>query len=179
MADTRRLFFALWPEPALQSAIAEAGCGIARSRALGGREIPVERIHLTLLFLGDVPAAMEQRLIVAAATVTGRAFHLSLEQAACFYRTRVFWLGTKATPPRLTTLWENLRRIAAANGLAADARPLAPHITCVRDIRHRIQPVSIPRILWPVKSFALVHSTLGAQPQYHVVSHWPLQTARA
>ncbi|MGH8481243.1 MAG: 2'-5' RNA ligase family protein, partial [Nevskiaceae bacterium] len=106
MAETRRLFFALWPDPALQAAIATAARGVARQRAIGGREIPAERIHLTLLFLGDVTAKAEERLVAAATQVPGRSFHLSLEQAACFYRTRVFWLGPKSTPPRLGALWQ-------------------------------------------------------------------------
>ncbi|MGH8482331.1 MAG: 2'-5' RNA ligase family protein, partial [Nevskiaceae bacterium] len=73
-------------------------------------------------------------------------------------------------------LWQGLRAAAGAAGLAPDPRPLAPHVTCLRDIRDRIRPVTIPRVLWPVREFALVHSTLGPSPQYHVVSQWPLQT---
>ena len=170
----RRLFFALWPEPALQAAIAETASAVARSRAIGGREIPPERLHLTLLFLGDVPAKAEARLIADATSVTGRSFHLVLAHAACFYRTRTFWLGPRTTPPRLTTLWQNLQRIAAPAGLARGARPLAPHVTCLRDIRHRIRPVPVKPVLWPVREFVLVHSTLGARPEYHVIGRWPL-----
>lgn len=176
-APTRRLFFALWPDAALQAAMAEAARAVASTRAIGGRAVPAERLHLTLLFLGDVAARTEQHLIEAAGAVTGRSFHLSLEQAACFYRTRVFWLGPKATPPRLTTLWQGLRRIAASHGVATEDRPLAPHVTCLRDIRDRIRPVPIRPILWPVREFALVHSEPGPTPRYHVVSQWPLQTA--
>ena len=72
MAD-RRLFFALWPDPALQAAIAETGERIARTRKIEGRTIAPERLHLTLLFLGEVAADAEKRLIAAAGRVEGRA----------------------------------------------------------------------------------------------------------
>ena len=53
-APTRRLFFALWPDPALQAGIAETAERIARTRKIEGRTIAAERLHLTLLFLGVV-----------------------------------------------------------------------------------------------------------------------------
>jgi hypothetical protein len=57
----RRMFFALWPEPPLQAAMAAAGGAVARNRNLGGRDIPPERLHLTLLFLGDVAPRVTAR----------------------------------------------------------------------------------------------------------------------
>jgi RNA 2',3'-cyclic 3'-phosphodiesterase len=174
MADKRRLFFALWPEPGLQAAIAKAGTAIARTRAIGGREIPAEKVHLTLLFLGDVAADAEQRVITAAGRISARPFDLTLDQAGCFFRSRVFWLGATAVPKKLMALGEDLRAAMAGVGVSPDPKDLVPHVTCVRDIKHRIREVPVGPIRWQVRSFALVHSALG---QYHVVSHWPLQNA--
>lgn len=179
MAETRRLFFALWPEPAVRDAIARAGYPIARQRALGGREVPPERLHLTLLFLGGATAAQQERLVAGAGQVVGHAFDLRLEQAGCFYRSRVFWLGAATAPARLTALWQSLCDVAALAGLEPDHRPPAPHVTLVRDIRHRIRPVPVEPVVWPVRRFALVQSVLGDRPEYHVVSQWPLQNASA
>lgn len=176
MAERRRLFFALWPAPKLQAAISAAALAVARQRAVGGREIPAERLHLTLLFLGDVTAKTEEILVAGAGRLASPAFQLSLDQAGCFYRSRAFWLGASAAPRKLTLLWERLQTLAAGAGVEVDSRPLAPHVTCVRDIRHRIRPVPVPPVTWAARDFALVHSELGAQPRYHVVSQWPLQT---
>lgn len=176
MVEKQRLFFALWPEEPVRQAIARAGLGIARGRALGGREVPAERLHLTLLFLGETTAAQQEQLLAGAAQVRGHAFDLRLDEAACFYRTRVFWVGAREAPARLIALWQSLCDVAALAGLEPDHRPLAPHITVVRDIKHRIRPVAIDPIVWRVRRFALVHSVPGAAPQYHVVSQWPLQT---
>lgn len=177
MTDARRLFFALWPDDATRRATVDAATRIANSRRVTGRKIPSERVHLTLLFLGDVPAAAEARLIDAIARIRAPAFKLTLDQAGCFYRSRVFWVGPREIPPGLMDLWERLRAAAESAGIPQDYKPLVPHVTCLRDIKDRIRPVPVDPIRWPVRSFALVHSELGSQPQYHVVSHWPLQTS--
>ncbi len=171
------MFFALWPDPALQAGIAATAERIARVRAIGGRAIPAERLHLTLLFLGEVAPEAEKRLLTAAGRVEGRAFDLTLDQAGCFFRSKAFWLGPSAVPRKLAELGQALRAAMAGVGLAPDGKGLVPHVTCVRDIRHVIRPVPVDPLIWPVRQFALVHSELGAKPVYHVVSQWPLQTA--
>lgn len=170
------MFFALWPEPALQTTLAATAKVIARSRSLGGREIPPERIHLTLLFLGDVAPDVEKRVLVAAGRIAARPFDLTLDQAGCFFRSKVFWLAPTAVPRKLTELSQALRAAMAGIGLPPDRKELVPHLTCLRDIDHVIRPVPVSPLVWPVRRFALVHSTLGARPEYHVVSHWPLHT---
>ena len=176
MAEARRLFFALWPDPELQESMAATAKRIAGSRAIGGREIPAARLHLTLLFLGDAPSDAEKRLLAAAGRVEGRAFDLTLDQAGCFFRSKVFWLGPSAVPRKLAELGQALHAAMAGVGLAPDRKELVPHVTCLRDIRHVIRPVPVDPLIWPARQFALVHSTLGAKPEYHVVSQWPLQT---
>ena len=176
MADTRRLFFALWPDPALQAEMAATGERIARTRKLEGRTLTAARLHLTLLFLGEVPPDAEKRLIAAAGRVEGRPFDVTLDQAGCFFRSKTFWLGPSAVPRKLTDLADALHAAMAGVGLAPERKELVPHVTCRRDIGHVIRPVRVDPIVWQVRQFALVHSELGAKPVYHVVSQWPLQT---
>jgi 2'-5' RNA ligase len=204
VADGRRLFFALWPDAGLQGAITESARAVARGRAIGGRETPAERVHLTLLFLGDVSAKDETRVITAAGRISARPFDLTLDQAGCFFRSKAFWLGASVAPRKLAELAEALRAAMAGIGLAPDRKDLVPHVTCLRDIKHRIRPVPVAPIRWPVRSFALVHSAqeprekaahplfeggargqgaMGGKsvrpflPAYHLVSQWPLQNA--
>jgi 2'-5' RNA ligase len=176
VADSRRLFFALWPDPARQAAIAAAGSAIARTRALGGREIPPERIHLTLLFLGDVDPAGEERVRAVADAVRSPAFDLTLDEAGSFPRSRVLWIGTRHAPEPLTQLWRALRDGLSDLAAEHNREALVPHVTCYRDIDRPVPIVPIPPIRWRADGFVLVHSTLGTPHRYHVVSHWPLQT---
>ena len=45
-----RYFFALWPEAGAASELARVA--VALAGLVGGRPVPLERIHLTLAFLG-------------------------------------------------------------------------------------------------------------------------------
>lgn len=179
-ADRRRLFLALWPDEPTRLAVFAAGEAAAAAAGVRGRRIPLQRLHLTLLFLGDVDPAGEARaLAVAAAAARNPAFDLVLDQAGSFYRSRVLWVGARRAPEALTGLWLGLRDGLADLAGERNRGALAPHVTCWRDVDRPLELTPIPPIRWRVEGFALVHSTLGAQPQYHVVSHWPLQTGPA
>ena len=171
-APSERLFFALWPAPELARRITGAAAEVARLRQLKGKPVPPERAHLTLLFLGEVAPDAAARLREAVATIRVPPFELVLDQAACFYRSRAFWVGPSTIPEGLLTLWERLRDAGTATGVVGDYKPLIPHVTCLRDVADRIRPVPIAPLRWRPREFALVRS-----PEYHVVSHWPLQTA--
>ena len=174
MADARRLFFALWPDPVLKAAIAFAARGPAR--AVSGRRVRDEFLHLTLLFLGDVAADAEARLAAAARDVRVPPFEIVLDRVGGFFRARVLWVGASQVPAPLGDLRRQLEATAGTAGVAFDAKPLVPHVTCYRDVRRALDPVPIEPLRWAVRDFALVHSADG---QYHVVSQWPLQNASA
>ena len=171
-AATRRLFFALWPDPVLKAAI--AGAARTPARAVTGRRVRDENLHLTVLFLGAVAAEAEARLVQAAARVRAPAFELVLDRVGSFFRARVLWVGASQAPAPLGELRRQLEAAAAGAGAKFDAKPLVPHVTCYRDVRQNLDPAPVEPLRWPVRSFALV---LSAGGQYHVVSQWPLQTA--
>lgn len=176
-ADRKRLFFALWPGESERLTIFAAGEAAAAAAGIRGRRIPPERLHLTLQFLGDLDAVGEAQARAAAAMAArGPCFDLILDQAGSFQRSRVLWIGAGEAPPALTWLWRTLREGLGDYAGEQDRGALAPHVTCFRDI-DRPRPIApIAPIRWRVAGFVLVHSTLGSQPRYHVVSHWPLQT---
>lgn len=163
-----RLFFALWPEAPQREAIAAAAAGLLGMAS--GRQIPPERLHLTLLFLGPVPDRELPRLCAAAGRIRVPAFELKLDRSGHF-GARVFYLGCRSVPPPLSALREGLELASAP--LPFDRKPLTPHVTCARELAAP-PPLDIAAIRWPVREFALVRS-----PEYHVVSQWPLQTVPA
>jgi 2'-5' RNA ligase len=173
-ASTRRLFFALWPDPVLKAAI--AGAARTPARSFAGRRVRDESIHLTLLFLGAVAADAAARVTAAAAAVRVAPFDLVLDRVGGFFRARVLWVGASQAPPELAELRRQLEGVAAGAGVAFDPKPLVPHLTCYRDVRKALEPAAIEPLRWAVRGFALVESVGG---QYHVVSQWPLQNASA
>ena len=172
----QRLFFALWPDPAIQAAAAAAGKRVAEDRGIRGRFTPESRIHLTLLFLGDVEASTVDAVREAAATVVAPAFDLTLARAGSFHRSRVLWLGPEPAP-ELTALWLQLRTKAQHLRLPHDTLALSAHVTCLRDIDRAFKPTPIEPIAWPVRDFVLVHSVLGRAPEYRIVARFPLAAA--
>jgi RNA 2',3'-cyclic 3'-phosphodiesterase len=169
---TRRLFFALWPDPVLKAAI--AGAARTPARPHGGRRARDESLHLTLLFLGEVAPDAEARLAKAAAAVRTPAFDLVLDRVGSFFRARVLWIGPSEVPPALPALRAALEAAARKAGVAFDPKPLVPHVTCYRDVRKALEPAPVTPVRWPVRGFALIQSVGG---QYHVVSQWPLHNA--
>lgn len=174
MAEARRLFFALWPEPGLQRTAAATAASAAQAAGVRGRTVAPDGMHLTLLFLGSVASADEPRLHDIAAAIVAEAFELRLDRVDCFAKARVLWLGCRNTPDALGALARKLREGVAAAGIEFDRKPLVPHLTCLRDIDRPLTPVAIAPLAWKVDRFALVHSAAGSR--YHVVSHWGLQT---
>jgi 2'-5' RNA ligase len=64
------LFFALWPDHALQQSLAETTQTVVL--AAGGRPVPPENFHLTLAFLGSVPDARISEVAALGANVASQ-----------------------------------------------------------------------------------------------------------
>lgn len=167
--DRRRLFFALWPDPELRRAI------VARRLLLGQpcrRRVPDENLHLTLLFLGDQPAARVEEILAGAGGIRNGPFKLELDGFGWFPRAQVVWLGGEA-PETGQVLVGRLE--AAMEGLEVDfdRRPWKPHVTLFRKVVRRPGLPDPPPLAWPVEEFALVESIPGKP--YQILRTWPLQ----
>lgn len=170
-----RLFFALWPDDDVRSAMAEQARAIEAACAPDGRPVASGRYHMTLQFLGSfrpLPAQVVDSAIATADSLRMPAFTLRLDRAGSFERSRVWWLGCAPSPP-LQSLHARLGMALAAAGLRPDASPYAPHVTLGRHPRRLVQARAIDPLSWPVRDFVLVDSAAGA-PAYRIVRRWPL-----
>jgi len=166
-----RLFFALWPDPATQSAIAALATEVAEEA--NGRAVAADNIHLTLAFVGAQPAARVRELCALATAIEIAPFRLALDEIGCFRKTGIAWLGASAVPPELVALHAWLGRALGRAGIALDARPFAPHLTLARRITRAVQRRLAKPIDWGVGSFALVSSeTLSAGARYRLLDTW-------
>lgn len=176
--STRRLFFALWPDQPVRDAIDGAAVEAMERGALagiGGRRVPRHNLHLTLVFLGDVPKDGVSTLSAGADEVRATAFDLRLDRFGTFPRARVAWLGA-APVGAGEALVAALQEMAAAAGLSVDRRPWRPHVTLKRRIDGRAKAALAPGpdpIDWPVRDFALIESIPGRP--YQVLRTWPLE----
>lgn len=167
----RRLFFALWPDHAVRAQLARAAAGIDCG---DGRPVAVEKLHLTLLFIGGVDDGATARLCAALNTMSGRGFEFRLDASGWWRRSAVVWLAPTVIPPLLLGLVEQLRARAAAVDIPLQAGPYRPHVTVCRGARKRPAVGDID-CRWPVDEFSLVESIpVAGGVRYAVLRRWPL-----
>ena len=97
---------------------------------------PVQQIHLTLKFLGDVDERKVERLCaVLEKALTGEeAFDLTVEGIGAFPNTKrpsVIWMGVK-DPDRLMHIAAIVNASVKGLNIGCDGRPFSPHITVGR-----------------------------------------------
>src|SRR5687768_12541280 len=152
MSNSRRLFFALWPTDEFRADLVSATQNIARDS--GGRVIPPENLHVTLLFLGQVPNTRVDAVQQAAdALAHAPAFELSFDRAEVWGRANLLCLTTSTTPPAAAALGEKLSHSLRDERAEASEREFRPHITLARDLPRRRQPEAVQPLLMKVNDF--------------------------
>ncbi len=147
----------------------------SRVEASGGRPIPAENLHVTLVFIGSVPESRFERVIHAAAQVRGAPFDLEFDQIEAWARSRVLCLTSSSTPPQLIEIEEQLRFNLLGGQFDIRQEEYRPHVTLARDVGRRTMREAIAPIGWSVEDFALVESRPGRSgSKYSVVERWPL-----
>ena len=131
-----RAFIALTPPTTLQHTVAEVREAF-QSLSLPWRWVAPEQIHLTLKFLGNVPA--EQVTMIAQAmahTIQGQTtFTLRAQSLGCFphpSRPRVLWVGLADPSQALVPLNERLTAALLPLGFSPEERLFHPHLTLAR-----------------------------------------------
>jgi 2'-5' RNA ligase len=107
--------------------------------ALGGglvRWVPVENMHLTLKFIGDISPANVDMLaqMLTAEAQTCPPFSMEVRGLGSFptpRRARVIWIGIHA-PAALASLQRGIEAAVTRLGYEAETRPFSPHLTLGR-----------------------------------------------
>ncbi len=170
LRDSRRVFFALWPDADTRARLARATKdAVSRS---GGRPIAKDRFHVTVAFLGNLtPAGLE--IASAVPPISVGAFALVLDTVGVFAASRTLWLGARSVPPALSELESRLWEALTPKGFIREERIYLPHVTLAR--RARPVEAQIDPVEWPVDELALVESLpMGRNVHYEPLRSWPL-----
>lgn len=132
-------------------------------RESGGRVTRAETIHLTLVFLGELPAERLPRAVEAARSVRFARHELPIEEACYWPDKRIVWVGPRKTPAETAALADRLRLALAAEGFEIEQRPFKAHVTLLRKAGRRGGLPPLGPIAWPVEEFVLVRSRLSAR----------------
>jgi 2'-5' RNA ligase len=143
-----------------------------------------DRWHLTLLFLGDIPAGRLPDLVDRAgpAVAAAPAMTLWLAGGGRFgsqRRPQVAWAGLDGDVRPLADLAGRLAAAARSLRLEVEERPFRPHLTLGRWRPGRPADAAVVDRLadyhgppWPVTEVRLLDSHLGAGARYETVAHW-------
>ena len=93
-----------------------------------------ENLHLTLAFLGEVPAARLDEVKRAMDAVTVRSMKLNFAHVGCFVRdSELWWIGADDNRT-LSGLQRALVNELRAADLPVDSKKFRPHITLAREM---------------------------------------------
>jgi len=173
--STERLFVAL----ALPESVRATLAGLAQPLP-GVTWTRPEQLHVTLRFLGDVPAEQFAPILQRLSSVRVAPFVLPVEGVGAFPLNRpprVLWIGTGSGHPRLFQLRQRLDDALLASGLQLDVRTFHPHVTLARVTedaaaaaqhwQHMHRAFAAPPFL--VEAFDLCASTLQASGAVHTL----------
>ena len=169
-----RLFIAVPLPPAVRDAVADLVAGL-RDVAPRARWQSPDTWHLTLRFLGQIPAAEVPRLagLLREVAVSGAPFPTELRGAGSFgggRRPLVAWIGVGEGSEELAALAAMLGRAIDPDG---DNGPLRAHLTVAREappelvVALRAAMSTGPRLAWTSDRVVLYRSVLGPRGSTH------------
>lgn len=165
----KRLFIALpVPQP---TAIQIAHWQQQNSPAFA-KPMPPENLHLTLAFLAQQDAAMEQLIGESLSRVQGRQWIQRLDQTGSFKKPQIGYLAPSSVAPELLALAHQIQHHMGQLGIRLPSHDFHPHVTLFRQLRPKTtwQP-NVPGWQWPVDTFCLYQSDNG---HYLELNRWPL-----
>ena len=135
--DAVRAFIAVELPDQAKAALARMVGQLRRTSIVGLRPVNPEGVHLTLKFLGDVPAARTDSVVssVSQAVQQHPHFALTLGNAGVFPRNgapRVLWVGMGGDLAQLAELHRLIDAALEALAFPRDSREFSPHLTIAR-----------------------------------------------
>jgi 2'-5' RNA ligase len=164
-----RLFFAIWPDGEAAGALSEAARSLAE--LAGGKPVPLEKIHLTLAFLGEADDEAAARAVTVARSIEAKPFRMVVDEVGSFRGARVAWAGCSKTPPQLASLQSGLESGLRGRGFELEARPFVPHVTLARRISKGVPRTPIAPVAWEARELTLVRTLAG---RYSILERWRL-----
>ncbi len=124
-----RLFYALMPSEEMVDALQAVMGGVS-----GARWQTAAQLHLTLRFVGEVPAKLADELAFALVQRLGPLPSVSLHGVGHFEKHNVpdtLWIGVRPAEP-IASLHRKFDHICQTVGLEPERRAYVPHITVAR-----------------------------------------------
>ena len=145
---------------------------------MAGREVPVQNLHVTLCFLGDVDEHRLQRVgeYLDEALATPLALDVVFDEPGWHADSGIAWLACSKPPAALLALGKRMRGIAGRAGIRVDKRAYLPHVTLARRVEHPPPaPLTTPSNGCRFELVSLVESLLDERGvRYRELATWPM-----
>lgn len=165
-----RLFVALWPPPAPRAALA-AWAGQWQWPPTA-RRTSVERLHMTLHFLGDVlPQYLSVLVQALQPPAVPRAFECGPGRAEVWRNGVAAWCPAEP-PAALCDLHAAIGESLLSAGFKLETRQWRPHVTLARAAAGARSPAQPLHWSWPVQGWVLVESVSGAGGGYRILERY-------
>jgi 2'-5' RNA ligase len=139
------------------------------------RRVPAVNFHLTVAFIGDVPASALAAVRRVGAAARAVRCGVRLDSYEYWPKPECVVALARSVPAPLQALWDGLHAALASAGFALRPKSLRPHVTLARQCRSQPALPPLAPIDWPADALCLVRSeTGGAAPVYTVLDTWPL-----
>ncbi len=164
--QSRRLFVALWPEDEVRTKLSNKQLELN----LGdyGRLIPAANLHITLLFMGDVPLNEIPEIESFVKSIELTPFSFTISKIGFWPHNKIVWAGPEDTKPELEELSNQIQ--IGLKRYVSGRRKFTPHVTLARKVKRRVQCALTP-IEWRVGKVYLVRSVLSHKgSQYKLIA---------
>jgi 2'-5' RNA ligase len=168
-----RLFFALWPGEPVRSSLAAAAVTVPF--AAGARVVRRENYHLTVAFVGEVPADSLERVRLIGRESRASVFAINFDAYEYWPKPEVVVAAARTIAPALQALWAELHQALADDGFEWRVKYLRPHVTLAHRVAEAPQLPPLRPFTWPARELCLLRSDTGATRRvYTVVDTWSL-----
>lgn len=167
-----RLFFALELPAKDKAAISHW-----RELSFGmfAKPVPMENLHLTLCFLGDVSQHQEQQLIILTDQIQAQVINMDFSDIGVFSKPGVLYMAPCGDFSPATKLAAILNKFALQLSIKVEKRAFKPHITLFRKVKSLPGVEQPPLFSIQFRNLVLYRSTRGPNSViYRDVASWAL-----
>ena len=157
--NTKRVFFALWPDNRQRDRLRDVVNSVAKT--VEGRAIDRRNWHVTLAFIGIFPEHRIPILHEKASQIVVEPFRLSFDRLEFWPRPKIGVLCAATVPPEMQALVNSLNGVLSDVGIRPEDRNYRPHMTVVRNARPFTTERLTQRATTEWSGFELMESVSG------------------
>ena len=174
------VFFALKPDLSAATETDRVSQELRISQRLTGNPLTPDRLHMSLLSLGDMPRLQHATLDRArriAAEMNARPFDIRFDRAKSFPnpgpKQPFVLVASRGSAGLLLFQRELVKTMKNAGLVHGKPPPFTPHVTLVWDFASIPERPLDATMTWTVREFLLIFSIFG-QSRHQCLGRWPL-----